>query len=201
MAPKDALRIARERELDLVEIAPQAKPPVCKIVDYGKHRYEKQKREKQQRKSQHKQQLKEVRLHPRTDTHDLDFKKRHAREWLESGHKVKFSVFFKGREMAHKDIGRELLELIIEDLADCSKVDQATRMDGRNMHMTLAPDGKIRPKKKVHDDDSGSDDDYVESEDMDLSEDMDDEEDMDLSEDQDDREDAELSEDEDDTES
>ena len=148
MAPKDALRIARERELDLVEIAPQAKPPVCKIVDYGKPRYEKQKREKQQRKSQHKQQLKEVRLHPRTDTHDLDFKKRHAREWLEAGHKVKFSVFFKGREMAHKDIGRELLDLIIEDLADCSKVDQATRMDGRNMHMTLAPERKSKPKSK-----------------------------------------------------
>ena len=148
MAPKDALRIARERELDLVEIAPQAKPPVCKIVDYGKHRYEKQKREKQQRKSQHKQQLKEVRLHPRTDTHDLDFKKRHAREWLEAGHKVKFSFFFKGREMAHKDIGRELLDLIIEDLADCSKVDQATRMDGRNMHMTLAPERKSKPKSK-----------------------------------------------------
>lgn len=150
MSPKDALRIARERELDLVEIAPQAKPPVCKIVDYGKHRYEKQKREKQQRKSQHKQQLKEVRLHPRTDTHDLDFKKRHAREWLEGGHKVKFSVFFKGREMAHKDIGRELLDGIIEDLADVSKVDQATRMDGRNMHMTLSPD-KVKKKE------SGSD--------------------------------------------
>ncbi len=153
MSPRDALRIAQERELDLVEIAPQAKPPVCKIVDYGKFRYEKQKREKQQRKSQHKQQLKEVRLHPRTDTHDLDFKKRHATEWLEAGHKVKFSVFFKGREMAHKDIGRELLVSIIEDLKSISKVDQDVRMDGRNMHMTLSPDGPVKKKSSSDDQD------------------------------------------------
>lgn len=145
MTPRDALQIAQSRELDLVEIAPNATPPVCKIVDYGKHRYEQQKREKVQRKSQHQQQLKEVRLHPRTDTHDLEFKQRHAREWLEEGNKVKFSVLFKGREMAHKDIGRELLEGIITALADCSRVDQEVRMDGRNMHMTLTPDGKKRP--------------------------------------------------------
>ena len=156
MSPRDAMRIAQEKELDLVEIAPQAKPPVCKIVDYGKFRYEKQKREKQQRKAQQKQQLKEVRLHPRTDTHDLDFKKRHAREWLEAGHKVKFSVFFKGREMAHKDIGRELLAQIIEDLEEISKVDQETRMDGRNMHMTLSPD---KTAKKSNKESSDGDDD------------------------------------------
>jgi len=142
MSPREALQIARERELDLVEIAPNATPPVCKIIDYGKYRYEQQKREKAQRKNQHQQQLKEVRLHPRTDTHDLNFKKRHAREWIEQGHKVKFSVFFKGREMAHKDIGRELLKSIIEDMTDVSKVDQAVRMDGRNMHMTLSPEKK-----------------------------------------------------------
>ncbi|MGE3800923.1 MAG: translation initiation factor IF-3 [Candidatus Kapaibacterium sp.] len=142
MTPRDAMQIAQERELDLVEIAPNAKPPVCKIIDYGKYRYEQQKRDKAQRKTQHQQQLKEVRLHPRTDTHDLDFKKRHAREWLEEGNKVKFSVFFKGREMAHKDIGRDLLEAIIQDMTDVAKVDQAVRMDGRNMHMTLAPDKK-----------------------------------------------------------
>lgn len=145
MTPADALKIARERELDLVEIAPQASPPVCRIIDFGKLRYEQQKREKLQRKNQIQQQMKEVRLHPRTDTHDVEFKLRHAREFFEHGHKVKFSVLFKGREMAHKDIGRELLEGIIESLADEAKLDQPIRMDGRNMSVILSPEGK---KKK-----------------------------------------------------
>lgn len=140
MTPKDALALAREQGLDLVEIAPAAKPPVCRIVDFGKFRYEKKKREKEQKKSQTKQTLKEVRLHPRTDTHDLDFKKRHARDWLLDGHKVKFSVFFKGRERAHPDIGRELLGGIIEDFDDIAKVDQAIQMERWIMHMMIAPD-------------------------------------------------------------
>lgn len=142
MTPYEALKLAQSKEMDLVEIAPQANPPVCKIIDYGKLRYEQQKREKLQRKNQLQQQLKEVRLHPRTDTHDIDFKTRHAREFLEHGHKVKFSVLFKGREMAHKEIGRELLETIIQSLVNDAKVDQPIRMDGRNMSVILAPDKK-----------------------------------------------------------
>jgi translation initiation factor IF-3 len=142
MTPREAIQLARDRELDLVEIAPQATPPVCKIIDFGKLRYEQQKREKIQRKHQQQQQIKEVRLHPRTDTHDVDFKTRHAREFLNEGHKVKFTVVFRGREITHQDIGRELLTGIIEALADDAKVDQSLRMEGRNMSITLAPDKK-----------------------------------------------------------
>jgi translation initiation factor IF-3 len=142
MTPREALQIAREKELDLVEIAPQANPPVCKIIDFGKLRYEQQKREKLQRKHQQQQQMKEVRLHPRTDTHDVDFKTRHAREFLDEGHKVKFTVVFRGREITHQDIGRDLLNGIIEALADDAKIDQPLRMEGRNMSIILAPDKK-----------------------------------------------------------
>jgi len=145
MSSREALQLAMDRELDLVEIAPQATPPVCKIIDYGKFKYEQQKRDKTQRKHQHQQQLKEVRLHPRTDTHDVDFKTRHAREFLLEGHKVKFTVVFKGREITHQNIGRELLEGIIQSLAEEAKVDQPIRMDGRNMSTILAPESK---KKK-----------------------------------------------------
>lgn len=145
MSSREALQLAMDRELDLVEIAPQAEPPVCKIIDFGKFKYEQQKRDKTQRKHQHQQQLKEVRLHPRTDTHDVDFKSRHAREFLTEGNKVKFTVVFKGREITHQNIGRELLEGIIEILADVAKVDQPIRMDGRNMSIILAPEKK--PKK------------------------------------------------------
>lgn len=146
MSSREALTLAQERELDLVEIAPQANPPVCKIIDYGKFKYEQQKRDKTQRKHQHQQQLKEVRLHPRTDDHDVDFKTRHAREFLGEGHKVKFTVVFRGREITHQEVGRELLERIIQALTEDAKVDQAIRMDGRNMSMILAPESK---KKKV----------------------------------------------------
>lgn len=146
MSSREALQLAMDRELDLVEIAPQANPPVCKIIDFGKFKYEQQKRDKSQRKNQHQQQLKEVRLHPRTDTHDVDFKTRHAREFLGEGHKVKFTVVFKGREITHQDIGRELLQGIIDALVEDSKVDQAIRMDGRNMSIILAPDTSKKKK-------------------------------------------------------
>jgi translation initiation factor IF-3 len=145
MTPREALQIARERELDLVEIAPQATPPVCRIVDFGKFRYEQQKRDKSQRKHQQQSQLKEVRLHPRTDTHDVDFKTRHAREFLKEGHKVKFTVVFKGREITRREIGQKLLEQIILDLQDEAKIDQPLRTDGHNMSVILSPDAK---KKK-----------------------------------------------------
>lgn len=147
MSSREALQLAQDRELDLVEIAPQANPPVCKIIDFGKFKYEQQKRDKTQRKNQHQQQLKEVRLHPRTDTHDVDFKTRHAREFLQEGHKVKFTVVFKGREITHQEVGRELLQGIIDILVDDAKVDQAIRMDGRNMSIILAPD--LTKKKKA----------------------------------------------------
>lgn len=148
LSKREAIRIATERELDLVEIAPQASPPVCKIIDYGKFIYEQQKREKQQKKTQTTTTLKEVRFKAGTDTHDFDFKTRHAREFLIDGHKVKATVMFKGREILHKELGEVLLQKFIDALADVSKVDQPMRMEGRFMGLMLAPDIKKPAKKK-----------------------------------------------------
>ncbi len=106
MTVRQALNLSEESRLDLVEIAPQAKPPVCKIIDYGKFQYEQQKREKLQKKRQHVTILKEIRLHPNTDTHDFEFKARHAENFINDGNKVKVAVFFKGRELAYTDLGR-----------------------------------------------------------------------------------------------
>lgn len=145
---REALSLALEREVDLVEIAPQANPPVCKIIDYGKFIYEQTKREKQQKKAQTHSTLKEVRFKAGTDTHDFDFKTRHAREFLEEGHKVKATVMFKGREILHKELGEELLQRFIDALVDVAKIDQPMRMEGRFLGVMLAPDIKKPVKKK-----------------------------------------------------
>jgi translation initiation factor IF-3 len=142
MSPRDALRMAVEQELDLVEIAPQAKPPVVKIMDYGKYRYEQQKKEKEIRKKQQVVHVKEVRFHPNTDTHDYEFKARHARQFLMDGNKVKAAVVFRGRQMAHQEFGLELLERLMEDLEDICLVEREPNMEGRQMIMILAPDKK-----------------------------------------------------------
>lgn len=131
--------MARRQELDLVEISPNATPPVCKIVDYGKYRYEQQKREKEQRKKQHHVQLKEVRFRPRTDKHDFQFKTKHARGFLEDGNKVRAYVQFRGRDIIYQDQGMEVLRRFIEELQDVAKIDQAPRMEGRRMTTILAP--------------------------------------------------------------
>ena len=144
--------MAEDAGLDLVEIAPQAKPPVCKIIDYGKFLYEQQKREKQQKKLQHNTQLKEIRFKWRTDTHDFNFKTRHARKFIEQGDKVKASVMFRGREIVHKEIGRELLVRFIEAMIDIAKVDQNLRAEGRIFSVVLSPDkDKISSMKKLED--------------------------------------------------
>lgn len=148
LARRDALRTAQEQELDLVEIAPQAKPPVAKIIDYGKFSYEQQKREKQQKKAQVHQTLKEMRFKAGTDTHDFDFKTRHAREFLEEGHKVRATVMFRGREIVHIEIGQKMLQRFIDSLADVSKVDQPMKQEGRLLAVTLAPDPTKALKKK-----------------------------------------------------
>lgn len=137
--------MSQERGLDLVEIAPQAKPPVCKIIDFGKFKYEQQKREKVQRKNQQITLLKEIRLHPNTDIHDFDFKVKHAINFIEEGNKVKVVVMFKGREMAYTEQGAELLTRFIEELQDYSKVESPPKLEGRNMSMILIPAAK---KKK-----------------------------------------------------
>jgi translation initiation factor IF-3 len=136
----DALAQAEAQEMDLVEIAPQAAPPVCKIINYGKFIYEQQKREKQQKKLQHQQQMKEIRFKWRTDTHDFNFKTRHAIGFLESGNKVKGTVMFRGREIVHKEIGIKLLERFIEALSEYAKVDAPIRPEGRFVSVVLAPD-------------------------------------------------------------
>lgn len=144
---KEALKIAEEQDLDLVEIAPNADPPVAKILDYGKFAYEQQKREKQQRKQQQQQQMKEIRFRGRTATHDFNFKTRHARDFIEEGNKVKATVMFRGREITHVDIGRELLEKFVEELSDIAKVDSPIKFEGKSLSVILVPDKSKMAKK------------------------------------------------------
>ncbi|WP_337865973.1 translation initiation factor IF-3 [Ignavibacterium sp.] len=145
---RDAIKLSEERKLDLVEIAPQADPPVCKIIDYGKFKYEQQKKEKLQKKNQVVSVLKEIRLHPNTDTHDFDFKVRHAINFIEEGNKVKVSVLFKGREMAYTEKGEELIQRFIEKLSDISKVESEPKMEGRSLSAILVPQSKKGKKQK-----------------------------------------------------
>jgi translation initiation factor IF-3 len=150
MTPAAAIRLAKDREADLVEIVPNATPPVCKIINFGKYKYELAKKDKIQKKHQHVSLLKELRFHPNTDTHDFDFKVRHARRFLMDGHKVKASVVFKGREITYKDKGTDMLNRFVEQVQDISKVDQAAHMEGRSMIMILTPDRKkkVEPKQE-----------------------------------------------------
>jgi len=139
--------MAEEKKMDLVEIAPQADPPVCKIIDYGKFNYEIQKKEKTQRKNQQVSILKEIRLHPNTDTHDLDFKARHAENFIEEGNKVKVSVIFKGRELAYTEVGENLLKSFIAKLTDVAKIESDIKFEGKIMTAILVP-LKTKSKKK-----------------------------------------------------
>lgn len=134
--------------MDLVEIAPKADPPVCKIIDFGKFKYEQQKREKTQKKNQHVSVMKEIRFHPNTDSHDFDFKTKHAIGFLEEGNKVKAVVVFKGREMAYTAKGEELLNRFIEQVAEYSKVESPAKMEGRNMSVIVVPQ-KSKTKKQT----------------------------------------------------
>lgn len=138
MKTRDALAMARAQNVDLVEVAPNAQPPVCRMLDYGKYRYEQGKREKEARKSQKVIVVKEVRLTPKIDDHDLETKSKQARSFLEEGHKVKMSVLFRGRQMAHQEIGREVLNQMINFLKDVATIEQAPRLEGRNMTMLLS---------------------------------------------------------------
>jgi translation initiation factor IF-3 len=140
--------LANERGKDLVEIAPQAKPPVCKIIDFGKFRYEIQKKEKIQKKNQQVSVLKEIRFHPNTDVHDFDFKTRHAINFLEDGNKVKATVVFKGREMAYVDQGENLLKRFLDRVEDVAKVEVEPKMEGRNMSLIVVPNLKKGKKKQ-----------------------------------------------------
>jgi translation initiation factor IF-3 len=151
MTPREAIAMAKERDADLVEIVPTATPPVCKIINFGKFKYELAKKDKIQKKHQHVSLLKELRYHPNTDVHDFDFKARHARKFLADGHKVKATVVFKGREITYKEKGEELLARLTERLSDIAKVDQAAHMEGRSMIMIFAPERRKKSEPKVED--------------------------------------------------
>ena len=137
MPAKEALKKAREADLDLVKIAPNAKPPVCKIIDYGKFRYEQERREKEARKKQKVTDVKEIRLSPNIDTNDLNTKANQARKFISKGDKVKVSLRFRGREMAHVNVGKQILESFYEKLEDVAVVDKPAKLEGRNMVMFL----------------------------------------------------------------
>ncbi len=138
MPTKDALQLAKEAELDLVKIAPTAKPPVCKIIDYGKYRYELARKEKEAKKKQKVIEIKEVRLSPNIDTNDLNTKMGAARKFLEKGDKVKVTLRFRGREMAHMSKSRYILEDFAEKLADIATIDKPSKVEGRSMVMFLS---------------------------------------------------------------
>jgi len=139
LAVKEAIRIAEERGLDLVEVAPNSQPPVCRIMNYGKYKYQQAKRTHDARKHQTVIHVKEVKLRPRTEEHDFEFKLRHAQRFLSEGNKVKVSVLFRGREMAYPEHGMELIKRFIEGVKDLMVVEQAPRLEGRNMVTILAP--------------------------------------------------------------
>ncbi|MEL6151698.1 MAG: translation initiation factor IF-3 [Chloroflexota bacterium] len=139
VSTEDALERAEQAGLDLVEVAPNANPPVCRIMDFGKFQYEKQKREKRAKRMTKQVQIKEIQLRPKTDDHHLGFKVKDARGWIEDGMKVRVKMRFRGREITHPDIGRDRLEKIIKDLEDVAVVEQRPNLEGYNMTMVLAP--------------------------------------------------------------
>lgn len=137
MSPREAMVHAEEAGLDLVMVSPQANPPVCKIIDYGKYRYELARKEKESKKKQKVIEVKEIRMTPNIDTHDLDTKKRHAEKFLEKGNKVKVTLRFRGREMAHMNDSRSILEEFAESLSHIADLDKPIKVEGRNMAMIL----------------------------------------------------------------
>lgn len=138
MAPQQALTIARQKGLDLVEISASANPPVCRIMDYGRYQYQEQKRQREAKKHQHVIEVKEIKFRPKVDEHDYHFKLKHIERFLAEGDKVKATIFFRGREMAHPEIGRRILERLIEDLAEVATPENMPRQEGNQMHTILA---------------------------------------------------------------
>jgi translation initiation factor IF-3 len=144
MAPPQALAIARQKGLDLVEISATANPPVCRIMDYGRYQYLEQKRARQARKHQKVIEVKEIKFRPKVDEHDYQFKKKHIERFLEDGDKVKATIFFRGREMAHPEIGRRILQRLVEDLAEVATPETMPRMEGNQMHTILSSKAGVR---------------------------------------------------------
>jgi translation initiation factor IF-3 len=142
VSTQEAIRMARDLDLDLVEVAPQATPPVCRIMDYGKYKYERDIRQKEARKKQSKIEVKEIKFRPKIDPHDYATKKGHVERFLRAGARVKVTIMFRGREMAHTELGRKILDRLVEDLTDLAVVEASPKQDGRNMIMVIAPTKK-----------------------------------------------------------
>ena len=142
IATDQAMKMGQEKGLDLVEVAPNASPPVCRLMDYGKFRYSKQKKDAEAKKKQHVTQVKELRVRPGTDLHDLQRQTKKAQEFLEDGQRVKFTLRFRGREMAHQDLGRQKLTQVAEELSEVGWVEVTPRTEGRVMHLVMAPGQK-----------------------------------------------------------
>jgi translation initiation factor IF-3 len=139
---QDALQRARDLDLDLVEVAPQANPPVCRIMDYGKFKYERDIRQKEARRKQTRVEVKEIKFRPKIDPHDYATKKGHVERFLRAGAKVKVTIMFRGREMAHTDLGRKILDRLVNDLGETIVVEAMPKQEGRNMIMVIAPSKK-----------------------------------------------------------
>ena len=137
----EALQMARDAGLDLVEVAPQAQPPVCKLLDYGKYKFELEKKIRESRKHQKQVRIKEIRMQPKIDGHDLEFKTRHIQEFLDEGDKVKVTVRFRGRELAHTELGKDVLDRILQMLGDTFLLEKPAQMEGRTMSLLLNPKG------------------------------------------------------------
>ena len=138
MAPQEAMVIAKQKGLDLVEISPTASPPVCRILDFGKYQYQEQKRAREAKKHQKTSNVKEIKFRPKVDEHDYQFKKKHIERFLGNGDKVKATIFFRGREMAHPDIGRRILQRLVEELGELATQETVPRMEGNTMHTILS---------------------------------------------------------------
>ena len=154
---RDALRIANDQGLDLVEIAPNAEPPVCKVLDYKKFKYEQDRKAKAARKNQVKVEIKEMKFRPKIDVGDYETKKGHVMRFLKKGARVKITIMFRGREMAHPEQGRIVLDRLAEDLKPYATVESKPQMEGRNMHMLIAPLPATAKKKKDSKNDEGKD--------------------------------------------
>lgn len=151
--PRDAVRMARELGLDLVEVAPNADPPVCRIIDFGKYQYEAKKKAHEAKKNQVVITVKEIKFRPATDDHDYDYRLKHSREWLNDGNKVRATIFFRGREMSHRELGYKILEKVKKDLSDIGDVEVMPKMEGNQLFIIIAPKrqkivAKAEPKPK-----------------------------------------------------
>lgn len=144
---EQALNLAREEGFDLVEVAPNEKPPVCRIMDYGKFKYAQSKRVHDAKRKQKQLLVKEMKMRPKTDEHDYQFKVKHVRRFLSEGNKAKITIMFRGRELSHPDLGKKILDRLIEDLSDASIVEQEPKREGRNMTMLLGPKGSSKAQE------------------------------------------------------